>query len=72
MMDALSPFHRGVLIAHADDVATSLSDKCGRSVMGEPTYTNERGWHIEVVGLLDDILMNTVVVYPNGSRDVVA
>lgn len=71
-MEPLSPYHRGVLIAHADDVATSLSEKWGRSSMGEPIYTDDRGWHIEVVGLLDDILMDTVIVFPNGSRELVS
>lgn len=61
---------RGQLIAHADDVAITLSDKWGRCAMGEPVYTEERGWHIEVVGLLDDILMDTIIVYPNGAREL--
>lgn len=71
-MKPLSSYHRGMLIAHADDVSNTLIEKWGRSAVGSPTYTNERGWHIEVVGLLDDILMDTIIVFPNGSRELVS
>lgn len=71
-MESLSPYHRGMLIAHADDVSHTLIDKCGRAAVSEPTYTNEHGWYIEVVGLLGDIPMDTVIVFPNGSRELVS
>jgi hypothetical protein len=62
---------RGQLIANADDVSTSFSDKWGGCVFGDPKYDETHGWHIEVIGLLGDIQMDTVRIYPNGSREMV-
>ena len=69
MTQPLYPEIRGCLIANADDVAHSLIEKWGSAVVGEPTYSEENGWHIEVLGLLDDIHMDTIWVYANGSRE---
>lgn len=66
-----SPELRGVLTAHADDASHSLIEKWGRAVIGDPKYTQERGWHIEVIGLLGDIQMDTIVVYSNGARELI-
>lgn len=63
---------RGILVAHADDVSHSLIEKWGRAVVGDPKHTEERGWHIEVIGLLGDIQMDTIAVLSNGAREVVS
>lgn len=60
----------GALVAHADDVSHNFIEKWGGAVVGDPVYTEERGWHIEVIGLLGDIQMDTIVVYANGSREL--
>lgn len=70
MTHSLTPKLHGTLIAHADDVSHSFIEKWGRAAVGDPTHTDERGWHIEVIGLLDDIQMDTIVVYSDGSREM--
>lgn len=72
MIQPLYPEIRGCLIANADDVAHSLIEKWGGAVLGEPQYTEEYGWHIEVIGLLDDIQMDTILVLSNGARQIVS
>jgi len=67
----LSAQKRGVLIANADDVANSFIEKWGHAVVGNPQYTEELGWHIEVIGLLGDIQMDTVRIFADGSRTMV-
>lgn len=70
MTTPISPKTRGTLIAHADDVANSLIEKWGRAVVGEPRHNNMNGWHVEVIGLLGDIQMDTILVLSNGARQV--
>lgn len=73
MTQPLNAQQRGSLIAHADDVANSLIEKWGRAVVGEPKCTEEHSlWHIEVIGLLGDIKMDVVLVFPQGSRILIA
>jgi len=62
---------QGTLIAHADDVAISFQDKWGSAVVGDPKHDDIHGWHIEVIGLLGDIQMDTVRIYADGSREMV-
>lgn len=64
----MTDHQRGLLIAHADDVAHSLIEKWGTAVVGEPKYTEELSWHIDVVGVFGDIEMDTIRVFPFGSR----
>jgi hypothetical protein len=63
---------RGALIANADDVAHSFSEKWGGAVVGDPKYDEIHGWHIEVIGLLSDIQMDTVRVTADGARELIA
>lgn len=73
MIVPLNPHQRGNLIAHADDVANSLIEKWGTAVVGEPKFSDKYPrWHIEVVGLLGDIPMDTILVFPQGSRILVS
>lgn len=72
MIPTLTEDERGQLIAHADDVAHSCIEKWGRAAIGEPTYDSNQGWHIEVVALLDDILMDTIWVFPTGARQMIS
>jgi hypothetical protein len=67
---SLTPDLLGILTANADDASHTLIEKWGGAVVSEPKHSEERGWHIEVVGLLGDIHMDTVVVYSNGAREL--
>lgn len=68
----MNDHQRGLLIAHADDVAHALIEKWGNAVVGDPKCTDEYGWHIEVIGLLGDIQMDTILVFPFGSRILIS
>jgi hypothetical protein len=70
MSTPMTPQLHGTLIAHADDVSHTFIDKWGGAVVGDPKYTEERGWHLEVIGLLGDIQMDTIVIYGDGSREL--
>ena len=70
-MSPLTDETRGTLIAHADDVAHSLSEKWGRAVVGDPKYDEVRGWHIRVIGLLGDNEIDTVLISSDGARELV-
>jgi hypothetical protein len=72
VIPTLTESERGQLIAHADDVAHSCIEKWGRAAVGDPTYDSTQGWYIEVIGLLDDIQMDTIWVFPNGSRELIS
>jgi hypothetical protein len=71
MTTPMTPEIHGALIAHADDVSHDLIDKWGGAVVGDPKYTVELDWHIEVTGLLDDIPMTVVRIYADGFQAVI-
>lgn len=70
MTTPMTPELHGTLIAHADDVYTNFLERWGAAVVGDPKYTMDRDWHIEVTGLLGDIPMDVVVIYADGSREL--
>lgn len=72
MIPTLTENERGQLIAHADDVADSCIERWGRTVVSEPKYDSVKGWYIEVVCVLGDILMDTIWVFPTGSRELIS
>lgn len=71
-MIRISPTTQLALAAYASDVAESLIEKWGQAVITEPVYTEESGWYVIVIGLLEDIQMDTIKVLSNGTQQKIA